>query len=517
MLESTESEREFNSNRPGGGRRVGRLLLIAALVLVVAGFVSAWAALRVVRGRYEGRIYPHVAVLGVDVGELTPEEAAARIAGPAGEYDAGALTLSGYERQWTVPWSEVGLVVDVRATAEAAYAVGRSDSSPRTVVDVLMNPHEIEPVVALEPAAARAVLERMAPDLVVAPTDATLRLEGDRLVAVPGQQGWELNVDATLENLLAGFDAFGAESGITLVFEFIPPEIADAGPAQARGEEMLRCEVRVSTYDVLTDETVAWTLGRDVVLTWLRVAQAEDGSGPTVRIDEGAVRATLADLDRQLGAERTFDSEEALAQVLGAFEAGGGEVELPMIHAPRSYLVQSGDTLATISARFGMPPGLIVEANPDVDLDMLSVGQELLVPSQAVLTPYRPVPGKRIVIGIEQQRMWVYENGQLLYDWPVSTGLPGSPTYTGEFQILSQEDNAYAGQWDLWMPHFMGVYRAGGQIYNGIHALPILSNGQRLWEGNLGSPASFGCIILGIEEAEILYDWAEIGVPVTIE
>ena len=93
----------------------------------------------------------------------------------------------------------------------------------------------------------------------------------------------------------------------------------------------------------------------------------------------------------------------------------------------------------------------------------------------------------------------------------------GSPTYTGEFQILSKEHNAYAGQWDLWMPHFIAVYRAGGSIYNGIHGLPILSNGQRLWEGALGSPASYGCIILGVEEAETLFNWAEIGVPVTIE
>ncbi|MDY0019686.1 MAG: L,D-transpeptidase [Anaerolineae bacterium] len=67
------------------------------------------------------------------------------------------------------------------------------------------------------------------------------------------------------------------------------------------------------------------------------------------------------------------------------------------------------------------------------------------------------------------------------------------------------------------MPYFMGIYPAGGTVYNGIHELPILSSGQRLWEGTLGSPASFGCIILGIPQAETLYAWAEIGVVVVIE
>jgi lipoprotein-anchoring transpeptidase ErfK/SrfK len=92
----------------------------------------------------------------------------------------------------------------------------------------------------------------------------------------------------------------------------------------------------------------------------------------------------------------------------------------------------------------------------------------------------------------------------------------GSPTYTGEFQILSKEEMAYASQWNLQMPHFLSVYRAGGDTYNGIHGLPFNASGQRLW-WRLGSPGSYGCIVLGIEEAETLFNWAELGVPVTIQ
>ncbi|MFN2136546.1 MAG: hypothetical protein ACK2UK_11365 [Candidatus Promineifilaceae bacterium] len=33
----------------------------------------------------------------------------------------------------------------------------------------------------------------------------------------------------------------------------------------------------------------------------------------------------------------------------------------------------------------------------------------------------------------------------------------------------------------------------------------------------MGHPASFGCIILGIPEAETLYNWVEVGVVVVIE
>ena len=51
---------------------------------------------------------------------------------------------------------------------------------------------------------------------------------------------------------------------------------------------------------------------------------------------------------------------------------------------------------------------------------------------------------------------------------------------------------------------------------NGIHGLPLLSNGHRLWASNLGTPASYGCIILDLDEAEELYYWADEGVVVEI-
>ena len=60
------------------------------------------------------------------------------------------------------------------------------------------------------------------------------------------------------------------------------------------------------------------------------------------------------------------------------------------------------------------------------------------------------------------------------------------------------------------MPYWLGIYWAGGSE-NGIHALPII-NGQTLWEGYLGSPISYGCVVLSAADAERLYNWAEVAV-----
>jgi hypothetical protein len=66
------------------------------------------------------------------------------------------------------------------------------------------------------------------------------------------------------------------------------------------------------------------------------------------------------------------------------------------------------------------------------------------------------------------------------------------------------------------MPYWLGIYWAGS-LENGIHALPILPSGQRLWQGYLGTPVSYGCVILGTIEAQTLYNWAEVGTPVVIQ
>jgi len=123
--------------------------------------------------------------------------------------------------------------------------------------------------------------------------------------------------------------------------------------------------------------------------------------------------------------------------------------------------------------------------------------------------------GKRIEIDLSEQRLYAWEGDKLVYNFICSTGGPSSPTRPGHYKVLDKIPMAYSYTWNLKMPYWLGIYWAGS-LENGIHALPILPNGQTLWEGYLGQRVSFGCIILGTEEAKTLYNWAEIGTPVII-
>ena len=122
---------------------------------------------------------------------------------------------------------------------------------------------------------------------------------------------------------------------------------------------------------------------------------------------------------------------------------------------------------------------------------------------------------KLIVVDISEQHLYAYDGGALVFSFIASTGI-GNSTRIGSFSVLEKIPNAYGANWNIWMPNWLGIYWSGN-LQNGIHALPILSNGARLWAGYLGRPISYGCVVLGVEEAQLLYDWAEVGTPVVIQ
>jgi lipoprotein-anchoring transpeptidase ErfK/SrfK len=122
---------------------------------------------------------------------------------------------------------------------------------------------------------------------------------------------------------------------------------------------------------------------------------------------------------------------------------------------------------------------------------------------------------KSILVDISDQYMYVYEGDVMIYSFIASTGM-NNATRVGSFSVLEKIPNAYGSTWDIWMPSWLGIYWSGN-LQNGIHALPILPNGATLWEGYLGVPISYGCVVLGSYEAQLLYDWADVGTPVDIQ
>jgi lipoprotein-anchoring transpeptidase ErfK/SrfK len=180
------------------------------------------------------------------------------------------------------------------------------------------------------------------------------------------------------------------------------------------------------------------------------------------------------------------------------------DVPKPTRTATAAPLAVPVDTLAPSDTE---PPAMVMSIVEDITAPVQNTQELLQAPSTG--------GGKYILVDISEQHMYVYEGDALIYSFVASTGI-NNATRVGTFAVQSKIPNAYGSTWNIWMPNWLGIYWSGG-LENGIHALPILPNGAILWEGYLGSPVSYGCVVLGTYESQLLYEWAEIGTPVEIQ
>ena len=511
---AAEASRSSDRSAAGTGarRRVVSLFLAAiALPLALGLGTVAYFDLR-------GVILPGVQVGGVPVQGYTAVQAAAELERVWNqELRLTAVDVSEPVHAWLVAPGEFGLRVNPDDSAALAYAAGRGLGLLEELLaiwDGLTQAQEIAPVVEFDPLVALAAYQEWSPELAVLASDAGLSLDSGEVFVAASAPGRELDVLSSLEWLAGDPRAALLDNAlIPLVTRPVEPGIPEVDKQVAEVERLLTSQPALAVYDPVTNEWFRWSPDRGRIASWIRI-QAHS-AGVAVELDQTLLQEYVAAQAEELGPEREVDLDQALK----ALQAGLQGIESPPLiirYLPREHVVRAGETLNSIGFAAGIPYWKWLELNPLVRVRGLVVGEALAMPPKDAMLELPVVPHKRIVVSLAEQHMWVYQDGELIADHVVSTGIPRSPTFPGIFQVKSHYLNAYASNWDLYMPHFLGIYDATPGFENGIHGLPLLSNGVRLWGNVLGRPASYGCIILTLEAGEQLYDWAEEGVVVEI-
>jgi LysM repeat protein len=194
------------------------------------------------------------------------------------------------------------------------------------------------------------------------------------------------------------------------------------------------------------------------------------------------------------------------------------------IGRPRSgffyYTVKPGDNLSELAREFDSTLLALLEYNDLPNTDTINAGLELRIPygppSLPLTLPPIPVSGSRFVVSLSRQQCWVLAADSVRYTWSCSTGYGEWITRTGNFAIQSKIKMAKSTAYELDMPFWLGIYDVG-TYENGIHGLPIRwETGEKIWEGLIGQPATFGCAMLDDDDAETLFDLAFLGMPVHI-
>jgi LysM repeat protein len=463
--------------------------------------------------RTAGPIVSGVQVGDTPVGGLTLEQAAVVIDN-AWNRDRVLLVGNGDQVFEGKPL-EFGLWVDPNATARKAYEYGRGKNHWAELLAAVRGskPPDILPVVVFSSNVAANQLAYWGMLAEKTPGPAVIAFENGKWLARPGADGLAYDAESTLK-ALADNPALVLRSGfLPLITRPVASPVEELQRELDAMQAQLDKPLLVHAYDPITDDTLEWSVPREMLSSWLR-PQWTDGN-LSVSLDESGFGAYINSLEKELTDGRTFILP-AVAYNLNERWQSGDAYTVIIRHPPTLYDVQAGDTLLKIAWQTGIPFWMILQANPGMDMDNMPAGQAINLPSKNDLIPLPVVVGKRLVLSITDQRLRVFENGSQIKEFVISTGIDRSPTQPGIFQVQIHELDAYASVWELYMPHFLGIYEAWPGFWNGFHGLPMLKNGTRLWGGILGKPASFGCIILKLDEAEWLYNWAENGVVVEI-
>lgn len=120
--------------------------------------------------------------------------------------------------------------------------------------------------------------------------------------------------------------------------------------------------------------------------------------------------------------------------------------------------------------------------------------------------------GKYVDVNLAKQLLTIFNNGDNMGTYRISSGKWSMKTPTGMFNILGKQRKRWSKEYRLFMPYWMQFTRAG----HGIHELPEWPNGYKEGASHLGTPVSHGCVRLGVGPARTVYSFVDVGTPVFI-
>jgi LysM repeat protein len=192
---------------------------------------------------------------------------------------------------------------------------------------------------------------------------------------------------------------------------------------------------------------------------------------------------------------------------------------------PVEHIVQYGENLGMIAGQYGVSltelmqinsladsnllvPGQRLQLNPGTSLDNSSVSQVSNLQSSVELSislhQAPPTLEKWIDVDLSAQTVTAYEGAVPVNHFIISSGLPGTPTVTGEFRIWAKTS----------IQDMYGGNRASGDYYylEDVQWVQYFFEDYAFhaayWHNNFGQPMSRGCINMRTEDAKWLFDWA---------
>lgn len=123
---------------------------------------------------------------------------------------------------------------------------------------------------------------------------------------------------------------------------------------------------------------------------------------------------------------------------------------------------------------------------------------------------------KLITVDLGSQKLMAWENGKIVHETKISSGMKLTPTVKGSFRVQRK-----IPLHDMRGPSpYKDIYPSGKYLTKNVPNTLYFYQGYAIhgayWHNNFGRPASHGCVNTPLSSAQWLYDWAPVGTRIEI-
>jgi vancomycin resistance protein YoaR len=196
------------------------------------------------------------------------------------------------------------MAFDASSSAQAAYQLGRSGGVFASLDGQLRarsSGAEVPPVILFDQRVAHQYLQALSVEVNQPLMEASLKVEGTDVVAVPGQVGRTLDVEGTLIFLSAQMQTF-RDGEVPLVIREVQPEIVDVSAQTEIARRVLSQPLRLYIANAVEGDPGPWTYDIQVLANMLIVRRVENGDRAEVQValDSAQLREVLIGIATQV-------------------------------------------------------------------------------------------------------------------------------------------------------------------------------------------------------------------------
>ncbi len=345
------------------------LLLFGGAILVIMIFGTlAYQILYLERG------YPGVSVAGIDVAGMTQPQIVHAVSKQAQIDLNRSITIAAGGETWSFSGQQLGLQIDVVATADRAYQVGRSGhfvTDILTHLALIFSPRNVEPLVIYHSTSTNQVLQQLTDVINSPPQNAELVINSATdIQLLPAQVGRRLHIGATQPLIEAAIFSKEPQPLVQAFTQEVIPALTneDIDPLYRQVQHLLSAPL-IFSFNTPTEAT-EWRLDPDKLVPLITIVEKLDVNGSpqlTLEIDKNMLLPYIEEIAGTINQEPSdahlqFDEENNQLLLLEPSQ-DGRTLDVEATYQELARVVAAGEQ--TIQLPFNLTPPTIPGDNPD--------------------------------------------------------------------------------------------------------------------------------------------------------